>query len=76
MDWRNWGAGERIAACLDALKEYGAHALPVLREIERTWTVDEATSRGLTPQIAKLREIIAAAENDKSPPALISLQGG
>lgn len=73
MDWRNWGSGERIAVCLDALKEYGAHAMPVLREIERTWTVDEATSRGLTPQIAKLREIIAAAEADKTPPALISL---
>ena len=74
MDWRNWGSGERIAVCLDALKEYGAHALPVLKEIERTWTVDEATSRSLAPQIAKLREIITAAEADKTPPALISLK--
>ena len=74
MDWRNWGAGERIAVCLDALKLYGGSALPVLKEIERTWTVDEATSRGLGPQIIKLREVMAFAELDKSPGRLISLK--
>ncbi len=43
------------------------------RDSRSTWTVDEATGSGLTPQIAKLREIITAAEADKTPPVLISL---
>jgi hypothetical protein len=74
MDWRNWGAGERIAVCLDTLKQYGTNALPVLKEIERTWTVDEKTRNEMKAQIDKLREVITAAENDKNPPKLISLK--
>ncbi|MEI8372848.1 MAG: DUF6288 domain-containing protein [Planctomycetota bacterium] len=74
MDWRNWGAGERIAVCLDTLKQYGANALPLLKEIERTWTVDEATKNSLKPQLDKLREVIRTAENDNNPPKLISIK--
>jgi len=75
MDWINWGAGERIAICLDALKEYGAHALPVLKQMDHDWTVDEATIKSLTPQIQRVREMIKSAEEDKNPPTLIRLTG-
>jgi hypothetical protein len=74
MDWINWGAGERIAICLDALKEYGAHALPVLREMDHDWNVDQATINMLTPQIQRVREMIRAAEEDRNPPELIRLK--
>jgi len=74
MDWRNWGAGERIAVCVEALKEYGANALPVLRQIEKEWTADEVTAKSLTTQIDQLRKVIAAAEADMNPPALVGLK--
>ncbi|MCE9611334.1 MAG: DUF6288 domain-containing protein [Chthoniobacter sp.] len=74
MDWKNWGAGERITACFDALKAYGAHALPVLQAIEREWNADEATRNSLKPQIEQLKVLMAAAESDQNPPALISLK--
>ena len=74
MDWRNWGAGERIAVCLDALKEYGAHALPVLKQMDHDWNVDEPTAKSLKPQIDRVRAMIQAAQNDNNPPKLISLK--
>ncbi|MCY3018276.1 MAG: DUF6288 domain-containing protein [Planctomycetota bacterium] len=74
MDWRNWGGGERIAICLDALKLYGGNALPVLKEIEREWTVDEATANSMKPQLDRVRAMIKEAQNDKNPPKLVSLK--
>ncbi len=72
MDWRNWGAP--VDLCFDVLKQYGAHALPTLKEIEKAWTVDEATEKSVGDQLKKLRTLIKDAENDQNPPKLIKLR--
>jgi hypothetical protein len=72
MDWRNWGAP--VDLCLDVLKQYGGHALPTLKEIEKAWTVDEATANSVQDPLKKVRAMIKDAENDKNPPKLIKLK--
>jgi hypothetical protein len=68
--WLRVCAGDALAG----IGEPARVALPeMLKEIERQWTVDEQTTNTMKPQLDKLREVIRAAENDKNPPKLISL---
>lgn len=48
--------------------------LPVLREIARAWTHDAGTAKSMHMQIEQLRKVIASAEQDQDPPAMVKLQ--
>ncbi|MEI6809458.1 MAG: DUF6288 domain-containing protein [bacterium] len=72
MDWRNWGAP--VDLCMDVLKQYGGTALPVLKDIEKAWTVNESTAQSMKGPLEKIRTMIKEAENDKNPPKLIKLK--
>ena len=70
LNLRDWGRGYIILEALDVLKEYGGAAKSVLPELKTL----EVELRKMKPQHDKLMEVIAAVENDKNPPKLISLK--
>jgi len=70
LNLRDWGRGYIILESLDALKQYGGAAKSVLPELKKL----EVELRKMEPQHGKIVEVIAAIENDKNPPRLISLK--
>ena len=70
LNLRDWGRGYIILEALDVLKEYRGAAKSVLPELKTL----EVELRKMKPQHDKLMEVIAAVENDKNPPKLISLK--
>jgi HEAT repeat protein len=70
LNLRDWGRGYIILESLDVLKQYGGAAKSVLPELKKL----EVELRGMKPQHDKIMEVIAAIENDKNPPKLISLK--
>jgi hypothetical protein len=70
LNLREWGRGYIIIESLDVLRQYGGAARSVLPELKKL----EVELRGMKPQHDKIMEVIAAVENDKNPPKLISLK--
>ena len=70
LNLRDWGRGYIILESLDVLKQYGGAAKSVLPDLKKL----EVDLRKMEPQHGKIVEVIAAIENDKNPPRLISLK--
>ncbi|HUT34135.1 MAG TPA: hypothetical protein VNE39_11685 [Planctomycetota bacterium] len=64
LNLRDWGRGYIILEALDVLKEYRGAAKSVLPELKAL----EVELRKMKPQHDKLMEVLAAIENDKTPP--------
>ncbi len=67
-----WGKAAITSVALDVLKQYGGSArsaLPELRKLEQ-----EYIARKQANERKKIADVIAAIENDKNPPKLISLK--
>jgi len=67
-----WGKGYIISVSLDVLKQYGGaakSALPELRKLEQKYIAKKQAN-----EHKKIADVIAAIENDKNPPKLISLK--
>ena len=72
INLREWGRNYITAASLDILKHYRGAArpiLPELKKLEAQWRKEKRKD-----WLKKLAEVVAAIENDKNPPKLISLK--
>jgi len=72
INLRDWGRNYITMVSLDVLKQYrGAarSALPELRKLEAQWRAEKRMD-----WVKKLTEVVAAIENDKNPPKLVSLK--
>ena len=72
MNLREWGRNYVTAASLDVLKQYRGAARPILPELKKLETQWRKEKR--KDFLDKLAEVLAAIENDKNPPTLISLK--
>ena len=76
MEIDKWGKKDRIGRCLQILAMYGYAAkseLPRLKQLEKDLTA-HGEAKGLEPQIATLRNLIAKLEKDGEPVELRSLR--
>lgn len=76
MDIDKWGKRDRISRCIRTLGTYGGAARPVLprlRQLEKD-LLAHSEARGLEPQIAQLRKLIADIESAKDAPPLRGLR--
>jgi len=72
LNLREWGRNYVTAASLDILKQYRGAARPILPELKKLkvqWRKERRND-----WLKKLAKLIAAIENDKDPPKLISLK--
>jgi hypothetical protein len=76
MDIDKWGKRDRISRCIRTLGTYGGAAKPLLsrlRQLEKD-LLAHSEARGLAPQIAQLRKLIADIESAKDAPPLRGLR--
>jgi hypothetical protein len=76
MDIDKWGKRDRISRCIRTLGTYGGAAKPLLsrlRQLEKD-LLAHSEARGLVPQIAQLRKLIADIESAKDAPPLRGLR--
>jgi len=75
MEPSRWGAGKRVAPCLQYLQRYGTHAKSVLPQLKeaRAQFASAAGAKAKSEQVVTLDKCIAAIESSTAKPTVIGL---
>lgn len=75
MEPSRWGAGKRVAPCVQYLQRYGTHAKSVLPQLKeaRAQFASAAGAKAKSEQVVTLDKCIAAIESSTTKPTVIGL---
>ena len=74
MEPDRWGEKNRTKECLTYLARYGAHARPLLPELQKTRTYLATIKKAPADHLAQFDKLVAAIQSNSATPTLVNLE--